>query len=115
MAAELTASANRIEYRRGALTEWYINDEQDLEQGFTLTAPPQSAIQNPKSEIVLDLALISDLRLNLTDDGAAIDFTTPGGPSSSSGQSVRVLRYSDLHASDAAGRALRPPRTSPSQ
>jgi hypothetical protein len=40
-AAELTVSTNRITYRRGALTEWYVNDENGLEQGFTLATPPQ--------------------------------------------------------------------------
>lgn len=30
------AKDNRLEYRRGALTEWYINGPLGLEQGFTL-------------------------------------------------------------------------------
>src|SRR5579863_959845 len=34
------ASANRIEYSRGPLTEWYVNGPLGLEQGFTLTEPP---------------------------------------------------------------------------
>src|SRR5579863_7505639 len=31
-----TASKNRVEYRRGAVTEWYVNGPLGLEQGFTL-------------------------------------------------------------------------------
>jgi hypothetical protein len=38
--AELVVSDNRIEYRRGALTEWYVNEARGLEQGFTLAEPP---------------------------------------------------------------------------
>jgi len=34
------ANANRIEYRRGGLTEWYVNGPLGLEQGFTLDRPP---------------------------------------------------------------------------
>jgi hypothetical protein len=34
--ATLTASTNRVEYRHSLLTEWYVNDRQGLEQGFTL-------------------------------------------------------------------------------
>ena len=34
------AVKNRIEYRRGDLLEWYVNDEHGLEQGFTLMARP---------------------------------------------------------------------------
>src|SRR5262249_17812832 len=30
-----TAIANRAEYRRGSLTEWYVNGPLGLEQGFT--------------------------------------------------------------------------------
>jgi len=37
------AKANRIEYERGALTEWYINGPLGLEQGFTLAQPPGKA------------------------------------------------------------------------
>lgn len=104
--AELTTSANRIEYRWGTLTEWYANDERGLEQGFTLVAPLQSAIQNPKAEIVLELAFTGDLTPNLTGEGTAIEFTTPSSTSSGQGGGVRVLRYSDLRATDATGRPL---------
>ena len=34
------ADKNRIEYRRGDLLEWYVNDERGLEQGFTLMQRP---------------------------------------------------------------------------
>jgi hypothetical protein len=34
------AQANSVEYRRGNLTEWYVNGPLGLEQGFTLTDAP---------------------------------------------------------------------------
>ena len=34
------AEGNRVEYRRTALTEWYINDPRGLEQGFTVPVAP---------------------------------------------------------------------------
>src|SRR5208283_1703009 len=34
--------ANRVEYQRGPLVEWYVNGPAGLEQGFTLNAPPAS-------------------------------------------------------------------------
>jgi hypothetical protein len=113
-AATLTASGNRIEYERGLLTEWYVNDERGLEQGFTLHTPPESAVANPKSEIVLDLALSGNLIATLNDDGQTIEFTTSPSTSGSTGSPqaseqggrVRVLCYGELAVVDAAGRQL---------
>jgi len=34
--ATLTPNENRMDYHRGTLTEWYLNAEKGLEQGFTL-------------------------------------------------------------------------------
>ena len=48
--------ANRIEYRRGQLVEWYRNDENGLEQGFTLSSPPQG-----EGFLQLDLVIKGDL------------------------------------------------------
>ncbi|HKI92562.1 MAG TPA: hypothetical protein VJ986_09690, partial [Gaiellaceae bacterium] len=39
-AAAPHASSNRVVYRRGNLSEWYVNGPLGLEQGFTLAAPP---------------------------------------------------------------------------
>jgi hypothetical protein len=36
VAPALHADGTRLEYRRGDLTEWYVNGRQGLEQGFTL-------------------------------------------------------------------------------
>ena len=95
-AAELIAAGNRVEYRRGTISEWYVNDQRGLEQGFTITAPPPGG--KGRSPLRLDLALSGDLIPVLSDDGQSIDFTTLDG--------VAVLRYSQLHAYDASGRQL---------
>jgi hypothetical protein len=50
--AELKVAGNRAEYRRGALTEWYVNDSRGLEQGFTLSEPPG---QGQRGTLVLEL------------------------------------------------------------
>ena len=37
--AAVTADGNRVEYRRGLLTEWYSNRPDGLEQGFIVAMP----------------------------------------------------------------------------
>ena len=53
-AAALSSSRNRVEYRRGALTEWYVNEARGLEQGFTLSAQPASFRGAAQLEIALE-------------------------------------------------------------
>jgi hypothetical protein len=43
----LSSAGNRVEYRRGLLTEWYVNEARGLEQGFTLSARPGKFRQRP--------------------------------------------------------------------
>ena len=106
--AALNVSGNRVEYRREGLTEWYVNDERGLEQGFTLASPPPrpysvdaayfGADQRPPALLAIEMALTGDLIPSLVDGGTALEFTTPDG--------VRVLRYGALYAYDAAGHPL---------
>jgi hypothetical protein len=95
-AARPRASGNRVEYRRGALVEWYVNGPSGLEQGFTLAkAPPQGG----SGTVSLALALSGDL-------ATAVDASNTGLTlSGSDGQPL--LHYTGLAASDATGRALR--------
>ena len=97
-AASLHSEGNRIEYRRGILTEWYVNGADGLEQGLTLPSPPPSASPSPQSTIVLELIPGGDLTARLSGDGEAIELTTR--------DAVTVLRYGDLIVTDAAGRRL---------
>ena len=106
--AKLSVAGTRVEYSRmdlPNLTEWYVNDERGLEQGFTLAAPP------PKPEktdigpwVVFEMELYGNLKPNLagtgkkTGFGEKIEFITTGG--------VGVMNYGELLAEDAAGRKL---------
>ncbi len=88
--------ANRLEYRREGLTEWYLNGPLGLEQGFTLAQSPGERRSDP-----LTLAFI--LSGNLT---ASID---PTGRDAilSRADGTAYLRYRGLTAHDATGRELR--------
>ena len=78
--ASLSAEGDRVEYRRGGLTEWYVNDERGLEQGFTIDAPPVGVSGDEGAGyLVLELAVTGDLSPSLTADGLAIELTTQGG------------------------------------
>jgi hypothetical protein len=95
--AQLTPALNKIEYHRGDLTEWYVNEESGLKQGFTILVPPASTRSvggsNENNHLVLELAFSGDLIPVLVDSGQTIEFTTSSG--------VSVLRYSDLRVTDA--------------
>ena len=94
-AARLRVAGDRVELVRGRLTEWYINDERGLEQGFTLHGPlPGSA----GDELLLRLDVAGTLQPRLEQGNRAIAFAPPGGET--------VLRYGQLLAFDAAGRDL---------
>jgi len=84
-AAPPVARANRVSYRRGALTEWYVNGPLGLEQGFTLARPPAGRAQGP---LTLSLALT----------GSAAPALEPGGNGLRFAGSS--LRYRDLAAYD---------------
>lgn len=90
-----TSSANRVEYRRGGLTEWYVNGPLGLEQGFTVLRAPGKANGEP---LTVALALSGDLTAS----------TDPAQKSLTLARNrVAVLRYSGLTAVDARGRELR--------
>ena len=90
--AHLVVEANRIEYRRGALTEWYVNDARGLEQGFTVAAPPRG--RDAHEPLVLELGVSGGLRAEVSEDGQQMWFARGA---------ERVLAYSHLAVADAAG------------
>jgi hypothetical protein len=96
--ASLHVEKNRIEAGRTGLSEWFLNDERGLEQGFTIFAPPAGTALSPRHPLVLDLALSGDLHPRFSEDGQAVDFFDGGGGA--------VLRYASLKVVDAAGRSL---------
>ena len=89
------AAANRVEYRRGDLTEWYLNGPLGLEQGFTLAKPPGKSMGEP---LTLAFKLSGNLIASADATGKDVILSRDG---------TAALRYRGLTANDAAGRALR--------
>jgi hypothetical protein len=90
------ANANRVEYRRDGLTEWYENGPLGLEQGFTLAHRPGKA--NGQA-LTVELGLRGDLVAALQPGGTVLELKGKDGKA--------VLRYAGLQARDATGRELR--------
>ena len=93
--AQPTATNNRIEYRRGSLTEWYVNGPAGLEQGFTLNAPPVRR-SGGKLQIALDSS--GDLQPVLDSRTNSLALRRRNG--------TTALQYGGLEAHDADGRSL---------
>ena len=89
----LTPQDNRIEYDRGTILEWYVNDRRGLKQGFALASPPPGG-----GAVHLDMELTGTLSPAISEDGQAIDFRTSAAPG--------AIRYSRLLVLDAAGQEL---------
>jgi hypothetical protein len=89
------AKGDRVVYTHGNLSEWYINGPLGLEQGFTLARAPVGHAGMP---LVLSLVLSGNAHPSLDPHGRSLTLTVPGGAS---------LRYGNLLATDARGRALR--------
>ena len=92
-AVQPRADANRVTYKRGPVSEWYVNGPLGLEQGFTLTAPPAGRQAEP-------------VTLALTVSGNAVASLSPGGDAISFTYGGESLAYRGLAASDARGRSL---------
>jgi hypothetical protein len=74
--AERVADGNRMEYRRGDLVEWYINDGRGLEQGFTIAAPPGKQGNDP---LLVELGLTGSLAPRAGKEGNAVLFEDARG------------------------------------
>ncbi|MFQ5420921.1 MAG: hypothetical protein ACE5EY_11245, partial [Anaerolineae bacterium] len=59
--AEQETDANKVTYRRQNLTEWYVNDERGLEQGFVLHSPPPLPDTAVRPSLVMALHISGDL------------------------------------------------------
>jgi len=88
--AERQVEGTRLEYRRGPITEWYVNKSVGLEQGFTLSQPPVP----DANELVLALALEGGLTPEWEQPGQALRFHAPSG---------YALSYRELKVIDAKG------------
>jgi FG-GAP repeat protein/IPT/TIG domain-containing protein len=88
------AEGNRVQYRRGRLTEWYINGPLGLEQGFTISRPPG---QSRGRELTIELALSGNL---VAFEEADQQLTLKNAAREP------IFRYSGLQAHDSTGREL---------
>ncbi len=87
------ADANRVEYRRAELTEWYLNGPLGLEQGFTFSRAPGK----PAGPLMLDLTLSGDLTAALDPGARGLTLQKQG---------TAVVHYDGLAVTDASGREL---------
>ena len=89
------ANGNRLEYQRGKLVEWYVNDRRGVEQGFTLSEPPGVPSDKP---LIIQLATTESFVMSETKDGKALLVRDASGKP--------ILRYGGLVAWDAKRRTL---------
>ncbi|MCI0585086.1 MAG: FG-GAP-like repeat-containing protein, partial [Chloroflexi bacterium] len=87
-------NSNRVELERGALLEWFVNDERGIEQGWTIAAPPPGSREDPLW-IGLDFVGLS---LRIDDGGRSAVLVDREGETR--------LCYRGLTAIDATGREL---------
>jgi hypothetical protein len=90
------AGLNRVEYRHGPLTEWYLNGPVGLEQGFTLDQPPTGAKGQP---LTISLLLSGDLSATVDQEGTALSL-------SRNDLRKPELQYAGLAAHDSSGKEL---------
>ncbi|HEV2381081.1 MAG TPA: hypothetical protein VG206_14975 [Terriglobia bacterium] len=101
------SQANRVEYHRGPAVEWYLNGPLGLEQGFTLTEPPdRKSSPNQGEPLTIALALGGDLRASADSSAKSPDGAGAEGLTLSDRHGQAVLRYTGLAAYDASGQKL---------
>jgi hypothetical protein len=92
-AATPVPEANRVDYRRGSIQEWYLNGPAGLEQGFTLAERPGG---DPGQRLTLALGAPESLTGK----------SDPGGTGMVLNQGSDSLAYRGLSVSDATGQSL---------
>ncbi|WP_337175262.1 Ig-like domain repeat protein [Paludisphaera sp.] len=91
-----TATANRVEYDYGAVSQWFVNGPLGLQQGFTLAERPAGA--GAGAPLAIELALGGNLTATADPSGTSVTLARADGSSS--------LVYGGLIAYDAAGSAV---------
>ena len=94
--ATLVVSGNRVQYRRGDLVEWYVNNERGIEQGFTINR--RAAGANPAAPLIVHLRTTGTLTPAVAEDGLGVAWRD--------GEGETALWYSGLRVWDATGLAL---------
>jgi len=92
------SSESKVEYRRGNITEWYVNSPLGLEQGFTLNSRPENISGKNNLELKIDLQMNENLQVKQSENRKSIQFINS--------ETDSVLRYGKLHAFDAEGKKL---------
>ncbi|MGA7785067.1 MAG: choice-of-anchor D domain-containing protein, partial [Candidatus Acidiferrales bacterium] len=92
------ANANRVEYPRGLLTEWYVNGPLGIEQGFTISQPPIALSDSHNGALDIALRLRGNLSASVDPGRHAVTLRNQEG--------LQALRYGPLVAYDASGREL---------
>jgi hypothetical protein len=90
--------ANRVEYRRGTITEWYVNGPLGIEQGFTISRAPVASSKSQHDTLEILLRVGGNLRASVEPGRHALTLRNRNG--------VATLRYGPLLAYDASGREL---------
>jgi FG-GAP repeat len=88
------AHGNRVEYRRGGVTEWFANGPAGVEQGFEIAAP--RAVLG-SGQLTLTLGVSGTLSARHGASGTLLFVGADG---------KAMLRYSDLSVTDARGKRL---------
>lgn len=89
------ANSNRVEYRRGTLTEWYVNGPAGLEQGFTISQP---SLNSQHDSLTIALSLSGNLVAVADQDRKGLSLNDRSGKP--------LLRYAGLTAYDKTGHEL---------
>ncbi len=92
--ATLHTEGNKVSYNRGSISEWYINDTQGLEQGFTLDKPKN---YDARQELILTFELKGELTPKWKIKGESLSFYK---------NNIKAFDYEKLKAFDAKGKAL---------
>jgi hypothetical protein len=89
---EPVAEGRRVEYRHGGITQWYVNRNEGIEQGFTIHERPLG-----DGHLVVKGRVSGDLEAHLNAEGQRVSFRREG---------EEVLSYGKLVVMDAEGREL---------
>src|SRR5437660_1910178 len=81
---------------QGSITEWYLNNKDGIEQGFTLQGPP--ANRSAKLPLRLSMKVSGKVKVVAADSGGAVELRSENGQP--------WLRYHHLVATDARGHQL---------
>ena len=87
---EIVTEGNRVEYRRGNITEWYVNDGNGLEQGFTIQ---KRAEANADESLKIRMQVESGFMPVLSENRQSVAFKN--------GLDQTVLKYHKLVVVDA--------------